>query len=275
MKHVLTIGNKTSGNATGDTSANSGPRVLKIGGAALTDTNWLTAFAMRAAMMDEPCVIVHGGGPEITSVSQQLGIEAEWHNGKRITPPAALDAAAMVLSGRVNKRVVAALIMAGVDSMGISGIDGGLVRAEVAHEGALGMVGRVSEVRADLLQWMLEKGITPVISPISLAADGTALNVNADEVAAAVANALNASELIFLTDVAGVLVDGVVRENLGTSEAVEMIESGAAYGGMAVKLGAATQAVTTGTERVRIGGLTTLTDSAAGTTLHAMAEATR
>jgi acetylglutamate kinase len=252
------------------------PRVIKIGGAALTDTNWLTAFALRAAMMDEPCVIVHGGGPEITSVSQQLGIEAEWHNGKRITPPAALDAAAMVLSGRVNKRIVGALIMAGVDAMGMSGIDGGLVRAEVAHDGALGLVGRVCEVRADLLQWMLAAGITPVISPISLAANGQALNVNADEVAAAVADALNASELLFLTDVAGVMVDGVVKDSLSVIDAENMIASGAAYGGMAVKLGAAMQALHAGTDRVRIGGLTTLTDAAAGTALHAlaMAEAT-
>jgi acetylglutamate kinase len=77
-------------------------RVLKIGGAALTNESWLKDFAQHAVMMDEPCVIVHGGGPEITAVSQQLGIVAEWHNGKRITPPAALDAAALVLSGRVN-----------------------------------------------------------------------------------------------------------------------------------------------------------------------------
>jgi acetylglutamate kinase len=250
------------------------PRVIKVGGAALTDASWLAAFAARAAEMAEPCMIVHGGGPEITQVSQQLGVVAEWHNGKRITPPAALDAAAMVLNGRVNKRIVSALLTTGVDAFGLSGIDGGVVRAELAHGGALGMVGRVTAVRSAMLAWMLGNGITPVLSPISLAANGDALNVNADEVAAAVAGAVGASELIFLTDVAGVMVDGVVRDSVSTTEATEMIHTGAAYGGMAVKLGAAIEAVEHGIERVRIGGLATLTDRAAGTTLHAMAEAT-
>jgi acetylglutamate kinase len=249
-------------------------RVLKIGGSALTNSAWLTAFAKHAAMMDEPCVIVHGGGPEITAVSQQLGIQAEWYNGKRITPPAALDAAAMVLTGRVNKRVVASLITAGVDAAGLSGIDGSLIRAEIAHDGALGMVGRVTSVRAELIEWLLSRGMTPVISPISLAADGSALNVNADEVAAAVAAALGAEELVFLTDVDGVLVEGSVQDTLSAGEAELLITSGAAYGGMAVKLGAAMEAVRKGIERVRIGGLSTMTDAAAGTTLQAMAEAT-
>lgn len=249
-------------------------RVLKIGGSALTDERWLTAFAKHAAMMDDPCVIVHGGGPEITAVSQQLGIVAEWHNGKRITPPAALDAAAMVLTGRVNKRVVSALIMAGVDAAGLSGIDASLIRAEIAHDGALGMVGRVTSVRAEMLEWLTARGVTPVISPISMAPDGSALNVNADEVAAAVADAIGAEEIVFLTDVEGVMVDGVVRASLSASDAVAMIESGAAYGGMAVKLTAALEAVGAGIERVRIGGLTTMTDSTAGTTLQAMVEAT-
>jgi acetylglutamate kinase len=186
--------------------------VLKIGGAALTDASWLDSFARQAAMMDEPCIIVHGGGPEITTVSEQLGVTAEWNNGKRVTPPAALDAAAMVLTGRVNKRIVAALIGAGVDAAGFCGVDGGLIRAEVAHDGALGRVGRVTAVRAEMLQWMLERGMTPVISPISLAADGGMLNVNADEVASAVASAVGATELVFLTDVAGVMVSDVTRE---------------------------------------------------------------
>lgn len=248
-------------------------RVLKIGGAALTNERWLTGFAQHAAIMDEACIIVHGGGPEITAVSQQLGIVAEWHNGKRITPPAALDAAAMVLTGRVNKRIVSALLMNGVDAAGLSGIDGGLIRAEIAHDGALGMVGKVTTVRAELVQWMLSRGITPVISPISLGADGGSLNVNADEAASAVASATNASELIFLTDVEGVMQDGVVRDVLSVNDAQAMIASGAAYGGMAVKLNAAIDAVAAGIERVRIGGLATLTDSAAGTTLFAMAEA--
>ncbi|MEO5509382.1 MAG: acetylglutamate kinase [Longimicrobiales bacterium] len=247
-------------------------RVLKIGGAALTDEKWLHAFAAQAARMSEPCVIVHGGGPEITSVSEQLGVTAEWHNGKRVTPPAALDAAAMVLTGRVNKRIVAALLDSGVDAMGLCGVDGGLIRAEIAHDGALGRVGRVTEVRRELIEWLIERGMTPVLSPISLAADGGSLNVNADEVAAAVASALGAAELIFLTDVDGVRVADVTRASLSVDESAALIATGGAWGGMAVKLNAAAEAVEAGIGRVRIGGLDTLTEDTAGTTVHAMVE---
>lgn len=248
-------------------------RVLKVGGAALADESWLAAFAAAAASLSEPCVIVHGGGPEITALSQQLGIEAEWHNGKRVTPPAQLDAAAMVLTGRINKRIVVALVEGGVDALGLSGVDGGLVRAVVAHGGALGRVGRVTAVRTELIEWLLARGITPVISPISLATDGGSLNVNADEVAAAVAASLDADELLFLTDVEGVRAGDVTAAVLTTAEASAMIGNGTAWGGMAVKLNAAAAAVENGIARVRIGGLGALTNDAAGTTLHAMVEA--
>ncbi len=247
-------------------------RVLKIGGAALTDPAWLESFAKHAAMMDEPCVIVHGGGPEITAVSQQLGVIAEWHNGKRITPPAALDAAAMVLTGRVNKRVVAALIGEGVDAMGLCGVDGALIRAEVAHDGALGCVGRVTQIRSELIEWLLARGITPVLSPISLATDGSSLNVNADEVASAVAEAIGATELIFLTDVDGVHIQNETRSLVSVDETAHLIATGGAWGGMAVKLNSAADAVAAGIGRVRIGGLDTLTDGAAGTTVQALVE---
>ena len=248
-------------------------RVIKIGGAALANESWLQSFALHAAQMAEPCVIVHGGGPEITAVSQQLGIATEWNNGKRVTPPAALDAAAMVLTGRINKRIVSALLLADGDAVGLCGVDGGMVRAEVAHNGALGMVGRVTSVRAELLEWLVLRGVTPVVSPISLAADGTSLNVNADEVASAIAAALGATELLYLTDVDGVMVEDRLRATLSVGESAAMVRDGAAWGGMAVKLNAAAEAVAGGIARVRIGGLATMTSDAAGTTLHAELEA--
>jgi acetylglutamate kinase len=127
-------------------------------------------------------------------------------------------------------------------------------------------------VRSELIEWLLERGMTPVLSPISLAADGGSLNVNADEVAAAVAGALGATELIFLTDVDGVRVDDVTRASLTVDESAALIATGAAWGGMAVKLNAARDAVDAGIRRVRIGGLDTLTDDAAGTTVHALVE---
>jgi acetylglutamate kinase len=248
-------------------------RVIKIGGSALTNVGWLQSFAREAAASASPCVIVHGGGPEITAVSEQLGVVAEWNGGRRVTPPAALDAAAMVLSGRVNKRVTAALVMAGVDAVGLSGVDGGLVRADIAQGGVLGSVGRVAAVRVELLTWLLGRGITPVLSPISLAPDGGMLNVNADEVASSVASALGADELLFLTDVEGVRVCDVIRPCLDVAESETLIATGQAWGGMAVKLAAAAAAVGAGIGRVRIGGLATITDEAAGTTMYELQEA--
>jgi len=249
------------------------PVVVKVGGAALADAGWLERFAAALAQVAEPVVIVHGGGPEISAVSNQLGIPVEWQAGKRVTTEAVLGAASMVLNGVVNKRIVAALQQAGVDAVGLSGIDGALVRAEVAADGALGLVGRVVAVRAALLHQLRRDGLVVVLSPISLAADGGSLNVNADEVAAAVAVATGAPELLFLTDVAGVLEGDVVRSALTAAAAESLVAAGVASGGMAVKLGAAVAALEAGVARVRIGDLETLTTSGAGTVLGPALEA--
>ena len=249
------------------------PVVVKVGGAALADAGWLESFAAMAARSAEPLLIVHGGGPEISAVSERLGVPVEWHEGRRITSPAVLDAAVMVLSGLVNKRIVAALQHAGVDAVGVSGVDGGLVRAEVAASGALGLVGRVSGVRAELLHRFRASGHSVVISPVSLGENGAALNVNADEVAAAVAAAVHAPELLFLTDVPGVLRGGDTLPAVPCGEALELVASGVASGGMAVKLKAAVSALDAGVASVRIGNLETLVSASAGTVLRRSLEA--
>jgi acetylglutamate kinase len=167
----------------------------------------------------------------------------------------------------VNKRVVSALLAAGVDAIGLSGIDGGLLRAEVLENGALGRVGRVSVVRTELIRGLLGMGHTLVISPISLGADGEGLNVNADDAAAAIAAALGATELVFLTDVPGVR-DGVgLRDVLGTDEAAMLVKTGVANGGMGIKLNAGMNALDCGVPAVRIGDARVLFDSTAGTVL--------
>lgn len=249
------------------------PRVLKVGGAALADAGWLEAFAAAAAGAREPLVIVHGGGPEISAVSNRLGVPVQWRDGRRVTTPEVLFAAAMVLNGLVNKRVVAALQHAGVDAIGLSGIDGALVRAEVAEAGALGLVGRVVAVRTELLQRLRTAGCTVVLSPISLGPAGAPLNVNADEVAAAVAAALHAAELVFLTDVAGVLEGGIVQPVLTSADAERLLATGKATGGMAVKLRAAAAALAAGVAGVRIGDLGVLANGSAGTVLQRSLEA--
>jgi acetylglutamate kinase len=246
-------------------------RVVKIGGAALADVSWLEAFARAAAAAPVPLLVVHGGGPDITSLSDRLGIEFRWHGGRRVTSAEALDVAGMVLSGRVNKRIVAALVNAGVDAVGLSGVDGALLRAELVEGGALGRVGRVHTVRADLLRALLAAGHTVVLSPLSLGDDGAALNVNADDAAAAVAGALRASELIFLTDVPGVRDAAGLRQWLGAAEAEALVRSGVASGGMGVKLSAGVQALASGVAAVRIGDTAVLFDRDAGTVLSAPA----
>ena len=246
-------------------------RVVKIGGSALTDPEWLAQFASAAASAGAPMVIVHGGGPDISALSDRLGIPVEWHDGRRVTPPEALDVAGMVLSGRVNKKIVGALMSAGVDAIGLSGIDGGLLRAEIVEGGVLGRVGSVAQVRVGLVSSLLQLGHTVVVSPISLGADGGALNVNADDAAAALAAALGAAELVFLTDVAGVMHGGLVQHELDAAAAAALIESGVATGGMRVKLQAALGALQSGLPAARIGDARVLYDDSAGTLLRATA----
>ena len=243
------------------------PVVVKVGGAALADGGWLDSFAATASRAGEPLLIVHGGGPEISAVSERLGVPVEWHEGRRVTTPAVLEAAAMVLNGVINKRIVATLQRAGVDAVGVSGVDGALLRAEPAAAGALGLVGRVTHVRTELLHRFRSLGLSVVVSPISLAADGGQLNVNADEAAAAIAAAVHAPELLFLTDVPGVRSETGTLPSLSTSDAEALLARGVATGGMAVKLRAALAALASGVASVRIGNLETLESASAGTVL--------
>jgi acetylglutamate kinase len=241
-------------------------KVVKIGGAALADPSWMESFAKTVSESAERLVVVHGGGPEINALSERIGLEVQWSNGRRVTPPEALDVASMVLTGRLNKRIVSALLDAGADAIGLSGEDGALIEGDLAEGGQLGRVGTVVHVRRELIDWLVGRGMTPVISPISRGPDGRPVNINADEVAAAVATHVGAPELIFITDVRGVLdADGTLRRALSGVEAQQMIASETASGGMALKLRTALAALEAGVASVRIGSFETLLDAAAGT----------
>jgi acetylglutamate kinase len=246
-------------------------QVIKIGGAALNDGQWLEKFADAAArpVAGVTRVLVHGGGPEITELSAQMGLMTEWHNGRRVTSSDALDVASMVLTGRINKRIVRALRAKGVDAFGMSGEDGGVVVGRLAEQGALGRVGDVVAVRTGLLHNLLGFDLLPVLSPVSYCEDGGALNINADEVATSVAVEMQAEELLFLTDVEGVRVDGARVESLPATKAQTLVADGVATGGMAVKLRAAIHALHAGVTRVRVGPLEMLWDTNAGTVLAA------
>src|SRR5215510_8267548 len=158
--------------------------VLKIGGNELDDPALVEGLARAVARMRPAPVVVHGGGKEIGIVQKALGGEPRFVAGLRVTDETALAAAEMVLRGSVNTRLVAALLAAGADAQGLSGVDRGLIRvAKVQHpEGDLGWVGTPIAVRAEVLRGLLDAGVVPVIAPISLGPGG-AYNVNADEVA--------------------------------------------------------------------------------------------
>jgi acetylglutamate kinase len=240
-------------------------RVVKVGGSVLSDPAWLARFAEHVRGAEGPLVIVHGGGPEINALAERLGVAFTWVEGRRVTSPEVLDAAEMVLSGRINKRVVSALLDAGVNSVGISGVDGALITARVRDGGVLGRVGELASVHPGVLQALLAVGATPVVSPISRGTDGGSLNVNADEVATGIAVALGAPELLYLTDVPAVRDGDVELAALTAAEARALVASGKATGGMAVKLDAARNALGGGVPCVRIGSLAILTDNEAGT----------
>jgi acetylglutamate kinase len=247
-------------------------RVIKIGGNRADDAGWIAEVAQAVAASKVPTVLVHGGGKDVTELQRALGIEPEWRDGLRVTTPRVLEVVRMVLSGGVNKRWVAALIGAGADAAGISGEDGGLLRGQPLQGGALGRAGEVTEVRTELLDAWLERGITPVVSPVTRGPDGDGLNVNADDAAAAVASWMRAAELLFVSDVPGVKAGGAWTGELDGSAADALLESGEAAGGMRPKLRAAMRARAAGVGRVRIGAVEMITDDGAGTRIETSRE---
>lgn len=239
--------------------------VVKVGGNEIDDARWLERLAGAVAARTGPLVLVHGGGREVTELQRTLGAEPEWRDGLRVTTPQALRAVSMVLSGLVNKRLAALLLGAGVEAVGISGEDGALLRAEPARGGQLGLTGEIRQVKPQLLLSLLESGYVPVVSPVSRGPNGGALNVNADDAAAAVAAGVAASRFLMVSNIPGVLDGEAVIPEIDAAAVEELIASGVASGGMAPKLRAAARAAAAGVGEVRIGGLELLTGNGAGT----------
>ena len=241
-------------------------RIVKLGGNELDRPDWLAVCA-RALVRLDPVVVVHGGGRAVSALSRRLGLPVEKRDGRRVTTPEVAEVVELVMAGPVNRQVVTALRAAGLDAVGLSGVDGGLLAAQPAP-GGLGHVGEIAGVRVALLESFLLAGLTPVIAPMAPDVSGAAgppLNVNADDAAAAIAAALGAAELLLVSDVPGVEVDGAVRPALEAGDVETLIELGVAADGMAAKLRAATAALRGGARAVRIGDLRLLDDARAGT----------
>ena len=236
------------------------PVVIKVGGHELSDSLFLNGLSDVIRNMDRPVVIVHGGGKEISELQTQMGIQPRYLDGVRVTDEKSLALVEMVLCGTANKRLVRHLIAGGVDAQGMSGVDRGLIRAErMPHPTEdMGFTGEVTAVRGDVLQVMLEQGITPVIAPICLGPD-SAYNVNADHVAGAVAGAIAASKVIFVTNVEGVKVADQVQACLTPDETAHLIADGTIFGGMIPKVQTALSVLGRGVPQAVITNLTGLT----------------
>jgi acetylglutamate kinase len=269
--------------ASGGASHANAYNVVKLGGRALEAPGALAACAdaLRAVVASgAPTLVVHGGGAEVSAWCERAGVPPRFADGLRVTDPATLEIAAAVLAGLANKRLVAALRARGVDAVGVSVLDGGIVRARRhANAAVLGEVGEVAAVDVSLLATLLAAGRVPVLASLGDDGHGALLNLNADDVAAAIAGALPAADLVLLSDTPGLVLDGNVVRTLGAGELQATLARPDVTGGMRPKLRAAGVALAGGVGRVHIAawqGPDTLNDilggSAVATTLHATHE---
>lgn len=244
-------------------------RVIKFGGRAQASAELPALVASAANTAGNSVVIVHGGGDEVSAMQRRLGMEPQFVGGRRVTSEADLDVVRMLLSGTVNKRIVAQLLSAGARAVGVSGEDAGLLTARVT-DATFGRVGRDVEANVTLLRDLLSAGWLPVVSPLARdreSSSGAGLNVNGDDAATALAVALRADELCFVADVEGVLENGARIPRLNAASIQDLAARGVVQGGMLAKLEAAVAALEAGVGSVRIGTLDAIRDSHAGTAI--------
>jgi acetylglutamate kinase len=235
--------------------------VIKIAGALLErdeDVQLLARQITELARAGHELLVVHGGGRIFTATLARMGIESRFLNGLRVTDRETRDAAVMVFAGLLNKRLAGAISLAGQPAVGISAADAACFLAEPMQvedrEGSLGFVGYLTEVNVDFLRSLWREGIVPVASCLGLGADGELYNINADHMAAAAAEFIQAERLIFLTDVAGVLDGEKVVSVLKGTDIEDLIRLHKVSGGMILKLEAAKRALAGGVTEVRIVG---------------------
>ena len=226
--------------------------VIKYGGNAMTDGALAARFAEDVVLMHQVGIlplVVHGGGPQIGDLMERLGKEPEFRDGLRVTDAETLDIARMVLVGKVNRDIVGSINVHGPLAVGVSGEDGGLITA-AARNPELGFVGDVASVDPTLLTKLFAEGLIPVMSTIGADASGQAYNINADTVAGAVAEAIGAEKVFYLTDVDGLYEDlddkGSLIRQIRADELQHRIESGDVTGGMIPKIEACIRAVNNG-----------------------------
>jgi acetylglutamate kinase len=232
--------------------------VVKYGGAAMTDPDLANLFAQDVVLMRSVGmrpVVVHGGGPQIGQLMKRLGKQPEFREGLRVTDADTLDIARMVLVGKVNRDIVSAINVHEPLAVGLSGEDAGLITASARHPD-LGYVGDVEAVNPAILERLLAEELIPVVATIGSDLEGQAYNINADTAAGAVAEALRAEKLVYLTDVVGVLRDVDDPESLITTatadELAKLVADGVLTGGMIPKITSCSRAVRNGVSHAHI-----------------------
>jgi acetylglutamate kinase len=226
--------------------------VIKYGGNALIDPTLAETFAEDVVLLRSvgiKPVVVHGGGPQIGELLARLGKASEFRDGLRVTDAETLEVARMVLVGKVGRDIVGSINVHGAYAVGLSGEDGGLIRA-TPRDPDLGFVGDVAEVRPGIVLRLLAEDLIPVVSTIGSDEQGQAYNINADTVAGALAGALEAEKVIYLSDVAGLLLDvndpASIVPRASVPELSRMIDEGVISGGMIPKITACIEAVRAG-----------------------------
>ncbi len=234
--------------------------VIKYGGAAMTECDLKDKVMQDIVLMKfvgmHP-IIVHGGGPDITSMLNRLGMQSSFVNGLRVTDEATMEVVEMVLGGKVNKEIVKGIGAHGGRAVGLSGKDGRLIEARPADPGGtLGFVGEVAKINPEIVETVINNGYIPVIAPIGVDDKGQSYNINADTVAAAVAIAMNADKLVLLTDVPGVLENRDDPVSLisviDVKDAASYQEKGIIAGGMIPKVKCCVESVLGGVGRTHI-----------------------
>ena len=238
--------------------------VIKYGGHAMGDESLALKFAADVVLLKQVGmnpIVVHGGGPQIGKMLARLAIKSEFIDGLRVTDQETVEIVEMVLSGTINKGIVAAINAAGGFAIGLSGKDGGLIKARQLRRTKidpdsniekvldLGFVGEPTKVEGQMLLRLVEQDMIPVVAPIGIGEDGGTYNINADTAAGAVAAAVDATRLLMLTDVEGVLdKDGHLIPEITVSEALALIADGTISGGMIPKIETCIDAVKGGAE---------------------------
>jgi acetylglutamate kinase len=242
--------------------------VVKYGGHAMVDEQLKIDFAKDITLLKFiglNTVVVHGGGPQINSVLDQMGINSTFVRGMRLTDQPTMDVVEMVLGGKINKTIVAQINREGGKAVGLSGKDGGLIHAKkirIMHQAEAdkppeiidpGLVGEVTRIDPGIIDTLANKGFIPIIAPVGTGEKGETFNINADLVAAKIAIALSADRLVLLTDVDGVLDrGGNLISSIGASEIDSMIQNNIVTGGMIPKIEYAMEAVKNGVEKAHI-----------------------